>query len=126
MLSPEQTELARTEPKEFLQQYRFLRTQAESLLARLDFWDQQEQNTGEEFSAYKVELVQAVRRLADLEQDIFKAVDQAELKPNYKTFLILRYIEGLTVKGISERLLLNVRWCQRLQARALEAFSKAI
>lgn len=126
MLNPEQTELARTEPKEFLQQYKLLRTQAESLLARIDFWDRQEQNTGEEFSAYKVELVQAIRRLANLEQDIFKVIDQAELKPNYKTFLILRYIEGLTVKGISERLLLDVRWCYRLQAQALEAFSKAV
>ena len=70
--------------------------------------------------------MQAIRRLANLEQDIFKVIDQAELKPNYKTFLILRYIEGLTVKGISERLLLDVRWCYRLQAQALEAFSKAV
>lgn len=126
MLSPEQLELARSEPKEFFQQYKLLRTQAESLLARLDFWDQQEQSTSEEFLTYKRELAQAIRRLADLEQDIFNAVERADLKPNYKSFLILRYIEGLTVKAISEKLLLNVRWCQRLQARALDAFSKAI
>ena len=121
MLSEKQLELAKTEPKEFLQQYALLRTLAEARLNRVNFW--QDCETGKE---YCKDCIAEAKRLVTLERDIADLITQADISDQYKTVLFLRYIEGKTVDDSARALGITRRWYQRLQAKALDAFAQAI
>lgn len=121
MLSEKQLELAKNEPKEFLQQYALLRTQAEARLNRVNFW--QDCEAGKE---YCKDCIAEAKRLVTLERDIAGLITQADISEQYKTVLYLRYIEGQTIDDSAKTLGLTRRWCQTLQARALDAFAQAI
>ena len=121
MLSEKQLKLAKNEPKEFLQQYAFLRIRAESKLKRANFW--QDCNLGREYC--KACFTEA-KNLIMLESDISKLIAQADISEQFKTFLYLRYIECQTINEIAETLGYTKRWCQCIQVKALDAFAQAI
>ena len=121
MLNEKQRSLAQVAPKVFLEQFRLLRLRAENELGRADFWQSCDIST-----EYCAECVKRARELVTLESDIANALYTAEIKDEYKTFLHLRYIECLTINEISARMHLARRWLQRLQNKALSAFSSAL
>lgn len=121
MLSEKQLELAKNEPKAFLQQYSLLRTQAEARLNRVNFWKDCE--AGKE---YCKDCIAEAKRLVTLERDIADLITQADISDQYKTILYLRYVEGKTVEDSAKTLGFTRRWCQRLQVKALDAFAQAI
>ena len=121
MLSKDQLDFAKAEPKKFLQQYEYLRAQAEARLGRLEYWQ-----GCEEAENYCKELVEKVRELVTLERDISSLIDSISIKEQYKTLLYLRYIECLTISEMAQKLAYNKRWCDRLQVKALEAFAAAL
>ena len=87
MLNDKQRELARTEPKAFLEQFKLLRARYENELDRVNFWQNCE--VGKE---YCEACIARARRLVSLEADIADLLDAVEIKEGYRLFLHLRFI----------------------------------
>ena len=114
MLNDKQIELARTEPKAFLEQFRLLRVRYENELDRVNFWQNCEA------------CIARARRLVSLEADIANLLDTVEIKEDYRLFMHLRFIACLSMSEVSARMLITRRWAQRLQNRALLAFAQSV
>ena len=124
MLSERQLELAKSKPKEFLQQYALLKVRANVKLERIDLWQEyQEYEPVQELCRDIFSEAKELMRLAFETEELIK---QADISDQYKTVLYLRYIEGKTAKDSAKTLGVVKRWCQRLQAKALDAFAQAI
>lgn len=67
-----------------------------------------------------------IARLVSLEADIADLLDAVEIKEDYRLFLHLRFIVGLSMPEVSARMLITRRWAQRLQNRALLAFAQSV
>lgn len=124
MLSERQLELAKSKPKEFLQQYALLKVRANVKLERIDLWQEyQEYEPVQELCRDIFSEAKELMRLAFETEELIK---QADISDQYKTVLYLRYIEGKTAEDSAKTLGVVKRWCQRLQAKALDAFAQAI
>lgn len=124
MLSERQLELAKNKPKEFLQQYALLKVRANVKLERIDLW--QEYQEYEPVQELCRDIFSEAKELMRLAFEIEELIKQADISDQYKTVLYLRYIEGKTVEDSAKTLGVVKRWCQRLQAKALDAFAQAI
>lgn len=124
MLSERQLELAKNKPKEFLQQYALLKVRANVKLKRIDLW--QEYQEYEPVQELCRDIFSEAKDLMRLAFEIEELIKQADISDQYKTVLYLRYIEGKTVDDSAKTLGVIKRWCQELQARALDAFAQAI
>lgn len=124
MLSERQLELAKNKPKEFLQQYALLKVRANVKLKRIDLW--QEYQEYEPVQELCRDIFSEAKDLMRLAFEIEELIKQADISDQYKTVLYLRYIEGKTVDDSAKTLGVIKRWCQTLQARALDAFAQAI
>lgn len=124
MLSERQLELAKSKPKEFLQQYALLKVRANVKLERIDLW--QEYQEYEPVQELCRDIFSEAKELMRLAFEIEELIKQADISDQYKTVLYLRYIEGKTVDASAKTLGVIKRWCQELQARALDAFAQAI
>lgn len=121
MLSEKQIELARTDPKAFFEQFKLLRTKYENELSRVAFWQNCDAGTD-----YCKTCIERARKLVDLEAGIVNVLDTVKIKEDYRLFLHLRFISGLSMPEISAKLGLTRRWLQRLQNKALSAFAQAV
>lgn len=124
MLSEKQLELAKNKPKEFLQQYALLKVRANVKLERIDLW--QEYQEYEPVQELCRDIFSEAKELMRLAFEIEELIKQADISDQYKTVLYLRYIEGKTAEDSAKTLGVVKRWCQRLQAKALDAFAQAI
>ena len=124
MLSERQLELAKSKPKEFLQQYALLKVRANVKLERIDLW--QEYQEYEPVQELCRDIFSEAKELMRLAFEIEELITQADISDQYKTILYLRYIEGKTVDDSAKALGYTRRWYQRLQAKALDAFAQAI
>ena len=124
MLSERQLELAKNKPKEFLQQYALLKVRANVKLERIDLW--QEYQEYEPVQELCRDIFSEAKELMRLAFEIEELIKQADISDQYKTVLYLRYIEGKTAEDSAKTLGVVKRWCQRLQAKALDAFAQAI
>ena len=121
MLSEKQIELARTDPKAFFEQFKFLRAKYEHELSRVDFW--QNCDAGKDYCKTCIE---RARKLVALEADIVNVLDAVKIKEDYRLFLHLRFISDLSMTEISARMLHAPRELSRLQNKALSAFAQAV
>lgn len=121
MLNAEQLKLLQENPKTFLAQYKYLEKRAQSRLMRIDFFEKYE-NTG---SHCKM-LIEEAREFLTLKSDIEALILNANIKPNYKEVLRLRFLEGLTINEIAQEVGTIVRWTARMQARGLAALVNSI
>ena len=124
MLSEKQLELAKNKPKEFLQQYALLKVRANVKLERIDLW--QEYQEYEPVQELCRDIFSEAKELMRLAFEIEELIKQADISDQYKTVLYLRYIEGKTAEDSAKTLGVVKRWCQRLQAKALDAFAQAM
>lgn len=104
-----------TRAQTFLQQYKLLRVRAQSHLERLDFWQAYDES-------YCSEIIAQARDLLSQSNAISTAIESADITEQYRTFLRLRFIEGLTLPEIACEMDLTRRWLCTIQQRALEAF----
>jgi hypothetical protein len=124
VLSEKQLELAKNKPKEFLQQYALLKVRANVKLERIDLW--QEYQEYEPVQELCRDIFSEAKELMRLAFEIEELIKQADISDQYKTVLYLRYIEGKTAEDSAKTLGVVKRWCQRLQAKALDAFAQAM
>lgn len=115
MLSDKQMTLAKSAPKDFLNQYKPICLLAQVSLERAEWWS----GRNEEFCA---ELVREARERMTL--DIAELIEAADISDQYKSLLRLRFIKGLTV--MTELGFTSKRWTDTLQSRALKAFAQAV
>lgn len=121
MLSKEQLEFAKTNPKEFLLQSKDLTIQIKKILSELKY----EEETGGSSERMQSLLTEA-KKAKNEREEIYKLINNAPIKEVYKYILISHFINGQTLLEISKELNYNYRWVMRLQAKALKAFTDAI
>lgn len=120
MLSDKQMTLAKSAPKNFLNQYKPICLLAQVSLERAEWWS----GRNEEFCA---ELVREARERMTLASDIAELIEAADISDQYKSLLRLRFIKGLTVLSVMTELgFTSKRWTDTLQSRALKAFAQAV
>lgn len=113
MLSDKQMTLAKSAPKDFLNQYKPICLLAQVSLERAEWWS----GRNEEFCA---ELVREARERMTLASDIAELIEAADISDQYKSLLRLRFIKGLTVLSVMTELgFTSKRWTDTLQSRAL-------
>lgn len=120
MLSDKQMTLAKSAPKDFLNQYKPICLLAQVSLERAEWWS----GRNEEFCA---ELAREARERMTLASDIAELIEAADISDQYKSLLRLRFIKGLTVLSVMTELgFTSKRWTDTLQSRALKAFAQAV
>lgn len=120
MLSDKQMALAKSAPKDFLNQYKSIRLLAQVSLERAEWWS----GRNEEYCA---ELVREARERMTLASDIAGLIETVDISDQYKSLLKLRFVKGLTVLSVMAELgFTSKRWTDTLQSRALKAFAQAV
>lgn len=121
MLSKDQLELAKTNPKKFLLQYNDLSIRIKRILSEMEF----EEEAGASSDRMQNLLSEAKKAKAEREE-IYNLVNNLPIDETYKYILTSHYLNGKTVCEIANELKYTCRWTSRLQAKSLKAFSDAI
>lgn len=121
MLSKEQLELISKEPKAFFEENRYIKSQALDKFKTVETLDHIEECAEE-----RTRLLQEAHELLTLASDIESLILEANIKPNYKEVLRLRFIENLQIDEICARIDYAYRWVQRLLAQALKALAESV
>lgn len=113
----------KTLTKDDLCEYRSLRIRAQARLARAETWKEyvDKYGYGTEICA---ELIEEARALISKADSVISEIAQADICEQYKTFLYLRFIVGLTIPAIMQKMNFTRRWTQTIQSRALQALKE--
>ena len=104
MLSKDQLEFAKTNPKEFLLQYNDLSIRIKRILSEMEF----EEEAGASSDRMKNLLSEAKKAKAEREE-LYNLVNNLPIDEIYKYILTSHYLNGKTVREIANELNYNYR-----------------
>ena len=113
----------KTLTKDDLCGYRSLRIRAQTRLDRAEMWKKyvDKYGCGTEICA---ELIEEARALISKADSVISELEHTDICEQYKTFLYLRFIVGLTIPAIMQKMNFTRRWTQTIQSRALQALKE--
>lgn len=121
MLSAEQIESFKENPKEFLAQYKYLDRRAEYHISRVNLFSEYEYAR-----AYCREHLLKAKALLELKANIEDLINKSNIKPNYKEVLRLHYLEGFSHDKIGRKLFVGADWVGRLQKLGIRALRQEV